>query len=84
MKSALLIAILLALAPAAAAQRPAHNSTHKPSAQNTVSREDRDAIEELHDADITGNLALDIEKLVSLWDEDIVSMPPHSRPIAGK
>ena len=45
--------------------------------------EDRQAIEQLHQADIEGNLAFDIDKLAGTWDDEVVTIPPHSAPIKG-
>jgi ketosteroid isomerase-like protein len=52
--------------------------------RQTTQAEDREAIEQLHQDDITGSLALDVDKLVGIWDDEIVAMPPNSKPIVGK
>ena len=46
--------------------------------------EDREAIEQLHEDDIAGSLAFDVDKLTSTWDDEIVSLPPDSKPLVGK
>jgi len=51
--------------------------------QQASQAEDRQAIEELHQQDIAASLAFDVDKLASIWDNEIVSMPPGSKPIVG-
>lgn len=45
---------------------------------------DSKAIEELHRKDIAATKAYDVEALVALWTDDIISMPPNGQPIIGK
>ena len=52
--------------------------------RQTTEAEDRAAIEQLHQDDIAGSLAFDVDKLTGTWDDEIVSMPPNSKPIVGK
>ncbi|MBZ5630793.1 MAG: DUF4440 domain-containing protein [Acidobacteriia bacterium] len=81
MRLALLAVILLAVASAAAPQARRSRPAAKPAQNNLV--QDQQAIEELHQRDIAASLALDVDKLVALWDENIVAMPPNSRPLVG-
>lgn len=87
MKATLAVGVVF-LSCFAFAQRAAHKPPQQRAPanhpQNAVSKEDRDAIEELHQDDITASLALDVEKLASLWDDEVVALPPNSRPIVGK
>lgn len=85
------LGLLLLLSAFAAAQRPAQKrAAPRPPAKAaeaqraTTEAEDRQAIEELHQDDITGSLAFDIDKLTNILDDDVVSLPPNSKPIVGK
>ncbi len=83
---------LLLLGSTVAAQKPTPKRpvprAKGPSAaeqqRQTTEAEDREAIEQLHQDDIAGSLAFDIDKLTGTWDDEIVSMPPNSKPIVGK
>jgi ketosteroid isomerase-like protein len=81
--------VSLLLAGTVAAQKPAKRPAPRPPARAEAQRqasqaEDREAIEQLHQDDIAGSLAFDIDKLTSTWDDEVVSMPPNSKPIVGK
>ena len=90
MRLVLSVASVLMLAIGASAQKtPAKRPAARPSAKaeaqrQTTEAEDREAIEQLHQDDIAGSLAFDIDKLTGTWDDEVVSMPPNSKPIVGK
>lgn len=65
--------------PASRAKAPSAAEQHR----QASAAEDRQGIEDLHQADIAASLAFDIDKLTALWDDEIVSMPPNSKPIVG-
>jgi len=83
-------AVLLVLVGIAAAQKPTRKPAgHAPSKAAETQRqateaEDRQAIEDLHKDDIAGSLAFDVDKLTGTWDDEVVSIPPGSKPIVGK
>jgi ketosteroid isomerase-like protein len=83
-------AALLLLSAVLSAQKPAKKPTPRPQAKaaeahrQATEAEDREAIEQLHQDDIAGSLAFDVDKLTNTWDDEIVSMPPNSKPIVGK
>ncbi len=81
MRFALIAAFLLALAPGALPQARRARPAGKP-AQPSL-EQDRKAIEQLHQRDIAASLALDVDKLVALWDDNMVAMPPNSPPLVG-
>lgn len=85
----ILLTIALFSSALAAQKTPAKRPTTRPPARADAQRqateaEDREAIEQLHQDDIAGSLAFDIDKLTGTWDDEIVSMPPNSKPIVGK
>lgn len=92
MRVAILILTLALFCSLAAAQKPAVKRptprVKGPSAaeqqRQATEAEDREAIEQLHQDDIAGSLAFDIDELTGTWDDEIVSMPPNSKPIVGK
>ncbi len=91
MRALLMVLALALVSSVGAAQRPTKRPAARPKApsaeeqqRQTTEAEDRQAIEELHQDDITGNLAFDVDKLTGTWDDEIVSMPPNSKPIVGK
>lgn len=45
---------------------------------------DLEAINQLHQRDMEASKTWDVEALVSLWTDDIVSIPPDGKPIIGK
>lgn len=51
--------------------------------QGQVNAEDREGIDQLHQDEIDASIAFDVDKIASLWDEEIVSLPPHSKPLVG-
>jgi ketosteroid isomerase-like protein len=81
MRFALTAFIIIALSAAAAPQARRSRPPAKP--QQPSQEADRKAIEDLHQRDIAASLAFDIDKLVSLWDDNIVAMPPSSAPLVG-
>jgi ketosteroid isomerase-like protein len=88
MRVLLILAVLL-VAVASSAQKqtrkPAPHAPAKAAPQKSATEaEDHEAIEQLHQDDIAGSLAFDIDKLTNSWDDEIVSMPPNSKPITGK
>lgn len=92
MKSLLFTVVIAVAALSATAQHaPARKPPQRPKASSAAEQHrqateavDREAIEQLHQEDIAGSLAFDIDKLTGTWDDEIVSMPPNSKPIVGK
>ena len=83
-------AALLPLNSTLAAQKPSRRPASRPenkaaeAQRQATETGDRQAIEELHQEEIAGNLAFDVDKLTGTWDDEIVSMPPNAKPIVGK
>ena len=84
------IALVLLIGASAAQKRVTKKPAPRPPAKaaeaqrQATEAEDRQAIEDLHQDDIAGSLAFDIDKLTNTWDDDVISMPPGSQPIVGK
>lgn len=89
---ALAVAVVVMVSMAALAQK---STAKKPTARAKGSAaaeqhrqaseaEDRQAIEELHQADIAANLAFDVDKMTAYLDDDVVAMPPNAKPLVGK
>lgn len=83
------VVLLIALPTCAAAQRtrsrPAAQPAQRPSrAQASQEQQDRQEIQKLHDRDIRASMALDVDQLSSLWDDELVVIPPGEKPIRGK
>ncbi|HWR14562.1 MAG TPA: nuclear transport factor 2 family protein [Terriglobales bacterium] len=79
--------ILLAIfVPLATAQRkaPAHRSTAPSATQKQQFAEDQEAINDLHSRDIEASIALDADRLQSLWTDDVVMIHPGEPPIVGR
>lgn len=90
MKSLVFTLVFTIAALSAKAQRPTKKPAPRAKAPSVAEQqrqateaEDREAIEQLHQDDIAGSLAFDIDKLASTWDDEIISMPPNSKPIVG-
>lgn len=79
--SVIVCALLLNLV--SVAQRTKPRAPQPAVAQQPTEAEDRQGIEDLQKTDIEGHLALDVDKIASGWDDDIVALPPHSLPIKG-
>ena len=83
-------ASLLLLTAVLSAQKPTKKPAPRPPAKSAEAHrqateaEDRAAIEQLHQDDIAGSLAFDVDKLTSTWDDEVVSMPPNAGPVVGK
>jgi ketosteroid isomerase-like protein len=92
MRTLILFVTLAVAASVAAAQRPTTKrpGTRAKAAATAEQRrasseaEDQHAIEQLHQDEIVANLAFDVDKLTNTWDDDVVAMPPGSKPIVGK
>lgn len=76
-------ALVLVLALPCAAQRTKARAAQAAESQQQSEAQDRQAIDQMQQDEIDGSLALDIDKLAGTWDDAIVSMPPHSKPIEG-
>ena len=75
------------VAQKAPAKRPAARAKGPSAAEQrrqASEAEDRQAIEQLHQDDIAANLAFDVDKLMADVDDDVVVMPPGSKPIVGR
>ena len=68
-----------------AKQRPAGNEAtrQRQQQQQQAEAEDRQAIDQLHQDEIDANISFDVDKLAGLYDDEIVSLPPHSKPLEG-
>lgn len=90
MRALVITAALLLVTMTSAGQRTTKKPAPRPQTKAAEAQrpateaEDREAIEQLHQDDITGSLAFDVDKLTGTWDDQIVSMPPNAKPIAGK
>jgi ketosteroid isomerase-like protein len=91
MRTISVTAAVVVMSIAVVAQRPApKKAAPNPQAKaaeahrQATEAEDREAIEQLHQDDIAGSLAFDVDKLTSTWDDEIVSLPPNSKPLVGK
>jgi ketosteroid isomerase-like protein len=76
-------ALLLILALPSAAQRTKARPLQAAESQQQSEAQDRQAIDQLQQDEIDGSLAFDVDKIAGTWDDAIVSMPPHSKPIEG-
>jgi len=56
----------------------------KESGGRMTSTADLKAIERLHGQDMAAAKVWDVETLVSLWTDDIVTLPPDGPPVIGK
>lgn len=77
------VVMLLLLSFAATAAPQAHRPRPQPTPPAPSQEQDREAIEDLHRREIAANMAMDVDKLAALWDEQIVAMPPNSPPLLG-
>jgi ketosteroid isomerase-like protein len=90
MRALAITAALLLVTMTSAAQSTTKKPAPRPQAKaaeaqrHATEAENREAIEQLHQDDIAGSLAFDVDKLTGTWDDEIVSLPPNSKPIAGK
>jgi uncharacterized protein (TIGR02246 family) len=79
--------LLLTLALPGFAQtrrRPAPRQQEPSAEQKQQFADDQEAINALHDKDIEANIALDPDKLESLWTDDIVSIYAGGPPVVGR
>ncbi len=86
MRLPVILLLLLAALPLVAQKRtrPPRPTAHAAEAHPQPSEEeDQKAIQELHQREIAASLALDVDKLVLLWDDGIVSLPQGSPPVVG-
>ena len=87
---ALIPVVILSICITGFAQRTTKKPAPHPKAKvaaeqrQATEAEDKEAIEQLHHDDITASLAFDVDKLTATWDDEIVSLPPNSKPLAGK
>lgn len=76
--------ILIALALPCFAQRARQRTQETQAAQQRQAEaEDRQAIDQLHQSEIEASIAFDVDKIAALWDDEVVIMPPHSKPLQG-
>lgn len=80
--SLLLLSVAIVLHSPLSAQSKRH---HPPAGETQTSQAsfDKKGIQELDDAEIKANLALDVHALELLWDPDIVTMPPGHAAVVG-
>ncbi|MGH9521141.1 MAG: YybH family protein [Terriglobales bacterium] len=86
MKTTASCLILVLLAIPALAQRSRQRPPAEASRlqqQQQAEAEDRQAIDQLHQDEIDASISFDVDKLAALWDDEIVSLPPHSKPLQG-
>lgn len=69
--------LFFTLLMACQSKEPEHQSSHNESA-------DLAAIERLHQQDMAAAKVWDVETLVSLWTDDIVTLPQERLPVIGK
>src|ERR1051326_2949535 len=90
MRALIVAAFILAICSNAFSQRTVKKPAPHPKPNATTLQrqateaEDKEAIEQLHHDDIAASLAFDVDKLTATWDDEIVSMPPNSKPLVGK
>ncbi len=85
MRALLIPAFILIVATTVAAQaRPQRRPSAEAQRQTEQFREDQKAIAQLQHQEIEANMAFDLEKLVSLYTEDVVLLPPDQEAIRGK
>lgn len=79
-------ALVLLLATLALAQQSRRPRRSPPAASQAASQEaeDRQAIEDLYQAEIRANLSLDTDAIANLFDDDIVIMEPGHAPLVGR
>jgi len=77
--------LMLFLAMLGAAQKTTPRSAPSAEAQRHAEqfREDQKAIAQLQQREIEANIAFDVQKLVTLYAEDVVLLPPGQAPIKG-
>ncbi len=80
-----LLALLL-LAGTGRGQQRTRERRPAPPASTTASQEaeDRQAIQELYQAEIRANLSLDTDAMANLFDDDVVIMEPGHAPLVGR
>ncbi|MGI9102342.1 MAG: YybH family protein [Terriglobales bacterium] len=87
MRVATLLIMALAVTPVIAQKkapaRPPRATARAAETKQPSEQEDQRAINELQQREIAASLALDVDKLVSLWDDGIVSLPQDSPPVVG-
>lgn len=85
----LLLVLVIGLTMPAAAQqkqKPARRPAGPPpsaAASAQQEAEDREAIQELQQREITANLSFNVDGLVALWDTNGVLLPPDHAPVVG-
>lgn len=78
------IACVILLGMSSAAQRTRSRAAQASAAeQQQTQAEDQQAIDHLQQEDIDAHLALDVDKIAATWDDEVVALPPHSKPIQG-
>ena len=75
---------LLLVAAAAVLLTQIACSSNKQQSNQAASASDLEAINQLHQRDVEASKAWDIETLVSLWTDDIVSIPQYGDAVVGK
>jgi ketosteroid isomerase-like protein len=90
MRALIVAAFILAICSNAFSQRTVKKPGSRPKPnvaaqqRQATEAEDKEAIEQLHHDDIAASLAFDVDKLTATWDDEVVSMPPNSKPLVGK
>ena len=64
-------------------QRPAAGEASRQQQQQQANADDQQAIDQMQQDEIEASISFDVDKLASLWDDEIVSLPPHSKPLQG-
>jgi uncharacterized protein (TIGR02246 family) len=77
--ASLLLAAVIAVSPVHTACSPGKQQSNQAAPPS-----DMEAINQLHRRDIEASKAWDVETLVSLWTDDIVSIPQDGKPVIGK
>ena len=84
MKSDFRLVSLLLVSAVAVLLAQAACSSDKQQSNQAASATDIEAINKLHQRDVEASKAWDVETLVSLWTDDIVSIPQQGDAVVGK
>jgi uncharacterized protein (TIGR02246 family) len=80
-RSRLLVAVAIAISLISVACSSGKQQTNQASSATPA---DLEAINQLRQHDVEASKAWDVETLVSLWTDDIVSIPQDGQPVIGK
>ena len=78
------VVVFTLLLPGAAQTRPQHRPSAEAQRQTRQFQEDQKAIAHLQQQEIEAYIALDLEKLLALYADDVVVLAPDQPPIHGR